>query len=1006
MMKKLLFALLGIAVGIVVVVAAALAIGPRLIDLRPRVAAAVHDATGRDLRIDGDLSVALLPKIRIFASDVHLSNAPGATAPEMASIESVAFEGELWPLLRKRLVVDSLVVKRPTINLEVDKAGRPNWVFATAQGKPEQEPPQQPEAQDGSSLADIRVENLGIEQGQISYRDAGTGQAIDANDVTLAGAMPEPERPLTLKGHVRLNDEPVTADLIVDNVGKLQRSEQADVKLAFDTKHVTANFNGTAQRRPVPGLNGVFDLAIPSVGGLAAWLNAPLDSTQPDPGPLKVHALFESNGTKSLLKEATVTGTGLDAKASGSFDASGPTRKITAVVESGVLDLDRYLPPQARDKGLPHDTAGVPQGQAPSKEVPAGLSDRPFDLGALRELEADVKVSIAGVKAMGNEIGRIAFTTEAKSGVVVADLAELALYGGTVKGTTKIDGAGDQLGVETAVKVDRVTVDKLARQAPAGAPAVSGGVSAMLDAQARGKSPRALMDDLRGHLAVDLGGLNVSAIAAISQLKLDVDLPGADKAPSLKASVTYKGERVDTSATLAPLGKLASGERFPAKLGVDSKLVTLRYDGTLQQKPVAGIDGTFDVDVPSVGKLAAWVGRPLDPKQPDPGPIKLKALLATDGTKLTLKDAALTGKAIDATARASLDAGRKPLLFDAKIDVRQANIDAYLPPTEKRTPVSPAPRQQRQQQPATGWSTERFDLAALSRADGKLEATLAAIRYQGLEIINGKLGLELAGGVLKLVTERIAVDQGTIDSVTTLDASGVGVKLAHRVTVARIQARPLLKAFADSDRIGGTIDFQTQVTGSGVNQQQLISSLNGTGQFKLTKGAIYGINLVAALRKAGSLEFGNSQGEATEFGELGGSYTINSGVIENRDLLMSAPLLGMTGSGRVPMPTQTIDYVVEAKLGGNDALAGVPIPIKVTGTWSNPRYEPDWGGTLKTIANQPERLKNLPGDLGKAAKGLGSGLPGLGQTPAPSGQSAPPKPGGLPFSLPQGLLGK
>jgi hypothetical protein len=106
------------------------------------------------------------------------------------------------------------------------------------------------------------------------------------------------------------------------------------------------------------------------------------------------------------------------------------------------------------------------------------------------------------------------------------------------------------------------------------------------------------------------------------------------------------------------------------------------------------------------------------------------------------------------------------------------------------------------------------------------------------------------------------------------------------------------------------------------------------------------------------------------------------------------------------MPTKTIDYVVEARLGGNDALAGVPIPIKVTGTWSDPRYEPDWGGALQTISKQPERLKNLPGELSKTAKDLGIGLPGMGQTPAPSGQSTPPKSTGLPFTLPKGLLGQ
>ena len=40
----------------------------------------------------------------------------------------------------------------------------------------------------------------------------------------------------------------------------------------------------------------------------------------------------------------------------------------------------------------------------------AALSDQPFDLGALRKTDADIKISVAGVKAMGYELGRVAFT--------------------------------------------------------------------------------------------------------------------------------------------------------------------------------------------------------------------------------------------------------------------------------------------------------------------------------------------------------------------------------------------------------------------------------------------------------------------------------------------------------------------------------------------------------------------------------------------------------------------
>ena len=612
------------------------------------------------------------------------------------------------------------------------------------------------------------------------------------------------------------------------------------------------------------------------------------------------------------------------------------------------------------------------------------------------------------------------------------------LYGGSVKGNVKLDGAGSALGLDTSVKIDRVTVDRLARQATTGAPPVTGVVSATLDAKAQGKSPRALAEDMRGHLAVDLAGMTVkdAGAHAISQLKLDLDLSGADNAPNLKASVVYNGERVDASASLAPLSKLAAGGRFPAKLTVNSSVVTLRYDGMVQQKPVPGLDGTFEVDVPSVGKFAAWMGEPLDAKQPDPGPLKLHASLASDGAKLALKDTAITGKAISATAQASFDGGQKPPRFDAKIDVQKADLNAYLPPpAEKPAAAKPGPQQQ-----PSGWSTEPFDLASLGKANGKADVTLAAVRYRDVDIAKGDIKLALADRVLKLTAEKIALVQGTIDSATSLDASAGSAKLDSHIAVAGVQARPLLKTFAGSDRLGGTIEFETTVKGSGKNQKELISSLDGTGHFKVTDGAIYGINLAQSLRKAGSLGFGSSQTEKTDFAELSGSYTIKSGVIDNRDMKMLAPVLRLTGSGTVPMPPQTIDYAVEAKLvatlegqGGTDALAGLPIPIKVTGPWSAPSYQVDWAGVFRTMASDPARLKALPGDLSNAAKGFGvplplpggtgSGtslpgnlmkqIPGMPQAPAPSAQPAAPgaaqqKSPALPFGLPSGsgLFGK
>src|SRR5262249_50231933 len=159
-------------------------------------------------------------------------------------------------------------------------------------------------------------------------------------------------------------------------------------------------------------------------------------------------------------------------------------------------------------------------------------------------------------------------------------------------------------------------------------------------------------------------------------------------------------------------------------------------------------------------------------------------------------------------------------------------------------------------------------------------------------------------------------------------------------------------------------------------------SLNGTGTFKVTDGAIYGINLAHALRQVGTLGLGDSPTEKTDFAELDGTYVIKDGILTNLDLKMLAPLFRVTGTGTISLPPQTAASALQAKRGattqgkgGKDALEGVPIAVKVTGPWSSPSYKIDWKGLFQGIASDPEKIKNLPADLGGVAKGLGVNLP-------------------------------
>ena len=144
------------------------------------------------------------------------------------------------------------------------------------------------------------------------------------------------------------------------------------------------------------------------------------------------------------------------------------------------------------------------------------------------------------------------------------------------------------------------------------------------------------------------------------------------------------------------------------------------------------------------------------------------------------------------------------------------------------------------------------------------------------------------------------------------------------------------------------------------------------------------MNIAETLRNAQNLNFGGDGGGAqkTDFSELSGSFVITDGVVDNRDFKMLAPLVRLSGAGQVPMPPQTVDYGVEAKLvaslegqGGDDALAGLPIPIRIQGTWSDPSYDIDWQSVFQAAALDPARLATMPDSLKDAAKGFGVDLP-------------------------------
>ncbi len=150
---------------------------------------AVKDATGRDLKIKGPVSLNLFPSIGVRAEQVTLSNAPWATHSQMLSLKHLELEVKLFPLFLGRVEISSIHLAGLDAHLETNKSGQSNWdltppasptnLKSTANGA------HQTSSDDSSFVA---IETIHISDARFSYQDGNSPvKLIEVPKLSLTG---------------------------------------------------------------------------------------------------------------------------------------------------------------------------------------------------------------------------------------------------------------------------------------------------------------------------------------------------------------------------------------------------------------------------------------------------------------------------------------------------------------------------------------------------------------------------------------------------------------------------------------------------------------------------------------------------------------------------------------------------------------------------------------------------------------------------------------------------
>ena len=302
--------------------------------------------------------------------------------------------------------------------------------------------------------------------------------------------------------------------------------------------------------------------------------------------------------------------------------------------------------------------------------------------------------------------------------------------------------------------------------------------------------------------------------------------------------------------------------------------------------------------------------------------------------------------------------------FDLMLD--DMDVDRYLPPATESP--SPAPT-------ATTAEAPQLPLDLLRGLDVKGKLRAGKIKLANARLADIVLGVTAKSGTIQLLPLQADLYKGQYRGHMVLDVREDIPKISADEKISAVQIGPLLKDVLGDDKASGTINLAAKITTLGITPEVISKNLNGTANFELNDGAIKGVNLgqmireaYAKIKKKPAPEKTDNQ---TDFAQMSGSVTIRNGVVDNQDLQIKSPMLRVTGKGRVDLPKQRIDYLLNASIvetdqgqGGKDVseLKALTIPIKVSGTFAEPKFKLDLAPVLKAKAKtelkrQKEKLE-------------------------------------------------
>ena len=445
--------------------------------------------------------------------------------------------------------------------------------------------------------------------------------------------------------------------------------------------------------------------------------------------------------------------------------------------------------------------------------------------------------------------------------------------------------------------------------------------------------------------------LNAKGVKVRAPFEVALDAPALsmtkDKfsAEHLKLNANLDSGNIVAAVSLPDLsGNAQSFKVSSLALDLDVQLP----DQTFKVKLASPLSGNFEARQFNLSNLTVAVNALFDKLPGKSVSSEMKGSMQVDGTRQTVQ-ANLAGGLLQSQVVAKIGVkgfSSPSIQFD--VDVDQFDADLYLP---KKTGA----KANQPEQP--------FDLSALRALNLEGSLRIGKLKVANIKSSGVRLDVKAHKGQVNVSPLSANLYQGSMKGTLAVNAAAVPVITVDQ-KLSGVDVAALTKDAANFDTLEGRGNVAMNLSMRGNTVSSMKKAMNGNLSLNLNDGAIKGINVAKSLRDAQGMlgraqTQAANQSEKTDFSELRASFKINNGVAHNDDLSMKSPLLRVAGAGDIDIGQSRMNYLARATLaktlegqGGRDNVAGITVPVRVSGPFADLKYTLDFGALVNEAARQ------------------------------------------------------